>query len=52
MKIISAAFLAVAFTFISPALAAEKRYEIPLADSPASGPADARVTIVEFINFQ
>jgi hypothetical protein len=52
MKIISAVFLAVALTFISPAVAAEKRYEMPLADSPALGPADARVTIVEFINFQ
>ena len=52
MKIISAAFLAVALTFISPAAAAERRYEIPLADSPALGPADARITIVEFINFQ
>jgi hypothetical protein len=52
MRIISAAFLAVALTLISPAVAAEKRYDIPLADSPAFGPADAAVTIVEFINFQ
>jgi hypothetical protein len=52
MKIISAVFLAVALAFISPAVATEKRYEIPLGGSPALGPADARVTIVEFINFQ
>jgi hypothetical protein len=38
--------------FVAPAAAADKRHEIPLADSPAFGPADARVTIVEFIDFQ
>jgi hypothetical protein len=52
MKIISAAFLAVALVCVSPAAAADKRYEIPLADSPTWGRADARVTIVEFIDFQ
>jgi hypothetical protein len=52
MKIISTALLAVALTFASPVAAADKRYEIPLADSPTLGPADARVTIVEFIDFQ
>jgi protein-disulfide isomerase len=52
MKLISAALLAVALTFASPAFAVDKRYEIPLADSPTFGPADARVTIVEFIDFQ
>lgn len=52
MKLISAALLAVALTFVSPAAAADKRYEIPLADSPTLGPADAPVTIVEFIDFQ
>jgi protein-disulfide isomerase len=52
MKLVSAALLAVALTFVSPAVAADKRYEIPLADSPTFGPADARVTIVEFMDFQ
>jgi hypothetical protein len=52
MKLMSAALLAIALTFASPAVAADKRYEIPLADSPTIGPADARVTIVEFIDFQ
>ena len=52
MKMFFAAFLAVALIFSPPALTAERRYEIPLADSPALGPADAHVTIVEFINFQ
>ena len=52
MKIISAAFLAIALAFTSPAASADKRYEIPLADSPTLGPIGARVTVVEFINFQ
>ena len=32
--------------------AAEKRYQIPLENSPSIGPADAPVTIVEFLDFQ
>jgi hypothetical protein len=51
-KSVSAVLLAVVFSLASFAAAADKRYEIPLADSPALGPADARVTIVEFIDFQ
>ena len=30
----------------------EKRYQIPLENSPSSGPADAPVTIFEFLDFQ
>jgi len=32
--------------------AEEKRYQIPLENSPSIGPADAPVTIFEFIDFQ
>jgi len=31
---------------------AARRVEIPLANSPTRGPADAPVTIVEFLDFQ
>jgi len=31
---------------------ARDRIEIPLADSPVLGPADAPVTMIEFIDFQ
>jgi len=30
----------------------EKRYQIPLENSPSIGPADAPVTMFEFIDFQ
>lgn len=30
----------------------EKRYQIPLENSPSIGPAGAPVTIVEFLDFQ
>ncbi|MHB8809130.1 MAG: hypothetical protein ACYC9M_03845 [Desulfobulbaceae bacterium] len=29
-----------------------KRFEVPIGDSPTLGPADAPVTIIEFIDFQ
>jgi hypothetical protein len=32
--------------------AAQKRTEVPVGDSPSLGPADAPVTIIEFIDFQ
>ncbi len=34
------------------AQASEKRTEIPIGDSPSLGPADAPITIIEFIDFQ
>ncbi len=38
------------FAVIAPA--DEKRYSVPLDASPSIGPADAPVTIVEFLDFQ
>jgi hypothetical protein len=35
-----------------PAVAEEQRFTIPIGDSPATGPANAPVTIIEFIDFQ
>ena len=32
--------------------AEEKRYQIPLENSPSIGPADAPVTVFEFLDFQ
>lgn len=34
------------------AQAAEKRTEVPVGNSPAVGPADAPITLIEFIDFQ
>ncbi|HXX57809.1 MAG TPA: hypothetical protein VEI96_07385 [Thermodesulfovibrionales bacterium] len=36
----------------SVALAQEKRYTVPIDDSPSYGPSNAPVTIVEFLDFQ
>ena len=35
-----------------PVAAEEKRFTVPLDDSPTLGPPDAPVTIVEFLDFQ
>jgi protein-disulfide isomerase len=45
-------FLMFILVVTSSAVAEEKRFTIPLGDSPTMGPADAPVTIVEFIDFQ
>jgi hypothetical protein len=42
-----------AFFLLAVAVSAEeKRYPVPLGDSPALGPPDAPVTIAEFLDFQ
>ena len=35
-----------------PARAADVRYAVPAGDSPSIGPANAPVTIVEFVDYQ
>jgi hypothetical protein len=30
----------------------EKRFSVPLNDSPVAGPSDAPITIIEFLDFQ
>ncbi len=47
-------FLTLTLIFlITPFLyAEEKRYSIPVEDSPSYGPPDAPVTIIEFLDYQ
>jgi hypothetical protein len=40
------------FILAVSASAEEKRYPVPLGDSPILGPLDAPVTVVEFLDFQ
>ena len=44
----------IALTLIAavPAGAADIRYAVPAGDSPSVGPANAPVTIVEFLDYQ
>jgi hypothetical protein len=37
---------------VSLSFADEKRYAVPIDNSPAYGPADAPVTIFEFLDYQ
>ena len=37
---------------VSMAFAEAKRFQVPIVDSPQLGPADASVTIIEFLDFQ
>ena len=38
--------------FFGVAHAEEKRFEVPVGDAPSRGPADAPVTLIEFLDFQ
>lgn len=44
-------FVILLFT-ASISFAEDKRYDVPIGDSPVLGPADAPVTIIEFLDFQ
>ncbi len=44
-------FLALFFA-VSVSSAQDKRYEVPLEDSPGYGQATARVTMIEFVDYQ
>ena len=48
-RIITCVFVLLLFGM---AHAEEKRFEVPIGDSPTFGPADAPVTMIEFIDFQ
>ncbi len=45
-------WIALALFAAYPAGAADIRYAVPAGDSPSIGPANAPVTIVEFLDYQ
>jgi len=47
-----ALWIALALLAAVPAGAADIRYTVPAGDSPSIGPANAPVTIVEFLDYQ
>ena len=47
-----ALWMALTLLATSPAGAADVRYDVPSGDSPSIGPANAPVTIVEFLDYQ
>jgi len=47
-----ALWIALALLAAAPAGAADVRYAVPAGDSPSIGPANAPVTIVEFLDYQ
>ncbi len=44
--------LVILLLLVGSAAADEKRYTVPIGDSPVLGPSDAPVTIIEFLDFQ
>ena len=47
-----ALWIALALLAAVPSSAADVRYTVPAGDSPSVGPANAPVTIVEFLDYQ
>ena len=47
-----AALMALSLFATVPAGAADVRYTVPTGDSPSIGPANAPVTLVEFVDYQ
>ena len=47
-----AALMVLSLLVAVPAGAADVRYAVPAGDSPSIGPANAPVTIVEFLDYQ
>jgi protein-disulfide isomerase len=47
-----AAWIVLTLLAAVPAWGAEVRYAVPAGDSPSIGPANAPVTIVEFLDYQ
>jgi protein-disulfide isomerase len=45
-------WIALTLLAVAPAGAADVRYAVPAGDSPSVGPANAPVTIVEFLDYQ
>jgi len=52
MKLRAMTLLCCILALSSIGFADEKRYDVPLGDSPSFGPHDAPVTLIEFIDFQ
>ncbi len=44
--------VALIFLLAVTVAAEDKRYEVPINDSPETGPVNAPVTIIEFLDFQ
>ena len=40
------------FIFAYPVYSSDKRFDVPLDDSPSLGPDNAPVTIIEFLDYQ
>jgi len=47
-----ALWIALALLLAVPAGAVDVRYAVPAGDSPSIGPANAPVTIIEFVDYQ